>query len=81
MNRPPDHLHSRRQFIGTLAASIPLLSFGKTEPEIILHNGNIFTVNPNEPTAQAVAIAGGRLVAVGTNEEILKMATAKTKKN
>ena len=76
--RPP---FSRRQFIGSVAAAaIPLLSFGKTEPEIILHNGNIHTVNPNEPSAQAVAIAGGRLMAVGSNSDILKMATAKTKK-
>jgi predicted amidohydrolase YtcJ len=72
---------SRRQFIGSVAAAtIPLLSFGKTEPETILYNGNIYTVNPNEPTAQAVAIAGGRLLAVGTDSDILKMATAKTKK-
>ena len=80
MNKLFHQLHSRRQFIGTLAATIPLLSFGKTEPEVILHSGNIFTVNPGEPTAQAIAIAGGKLMAVGTNAEILKMATAKTKK-
>lgn len=72
---------SRRQFIGSVAAaSIPLLSFGKTEPETILYNGNIYTVNPKEPAAQAVAIAAGRLMAVGSNSDILKMATARTKK-
>lgn len=73
-------LHSRREFFGVFAAAIPLLSFGKTEPEIILYNGNIFTVNPKEPTAQALAIADGRLIAVGSNTDILKMATARTKK-
>src|SRR4249919_1645857 len=72
---------SRRQFIGSVgAATLPLLSFGRTEPETILYNGNIYTVNPKEPTAQAVAMAGGRLMAVGSNSDILKMATAKTKK-
>jgi predicted amidohydrolase YtcJ len=80
MNKLFDQLHSRRQFIGTIAASIPLFSFEKIEPEIILYNGNIFTVNPKEPWAQAIAIAGGRLMAVGTNAEILEVATAKTKK-
>src|SRR4030095_15253091 len=80
MNKIYNHQQSRRQFIGLFAAAIPLLSFGKTEPEIILYNGNIFTVNPKEPTAQAVAIAGGRLMAVGNNADILKMASAKTKK-
>jgi predicted amidohydrolase YtcJ len=73
------HLQSRRQFVSSIAA-LSLLSFGKTEPEIILYNGNIFTVNPGEPKAQAVAIAGGRLMAVGDNDSVLRMATAKTKK-
>ncbi len=80
MNKQYNQLHSRREFLGVFAAAIPLLSFGKTEPEIILYNGNIFTVNPKEPTAQAIAIAGGRLLAVGNNTDILKMATARTKK-
>ncbi len=55
------HPYSRRQFLGAFAAAIPLLSFGKIEPEIILFNGNIFTVNPKEPTAQALAIAGWKV--------------------
>jgi len=80
MTKINNHPHSRRQFLGILAAAIPLLSFDKIEPEIILYNGNIFTVNPKEPTAEAVAIAGGRLIAVGNNTDILKMATASTKK-
>ncbi len=80
MTKINNHLHSRRQFLGMFAAAIPLLSFGKIEPEIILYNGNIFTVNPKEPTAQALAIADGRLIAVGSNTEILRLATARTKK-
>ena len=79
-NKVFNHTQSRRQFLGVVAAAIPLLSFGKTEPDIILHNGNIFTVNPKEPTAQAIAIAGGRLIAIGSNADILKMATGRTKK-
>ncbi len=75
-----NQLHSRREFLGIFAAAIPLLSLGKIEPEIILYNGNIFTVNLKEPTAQALAIAGGRLIAVGSNKDILKLATAKSKK-
>lgn len=71
---------SRRQFIGTFAAALPLIQIGKTEPDLILHNGNIFTVNPNEPRAQAIAIADGRLMAVGSNADILHLATARTKK-
>jgi predicted amidohydrolase YtcJ len=72
--------HSRRQFLGVFAAGIPLLAFGKIEPELILFNGNIYTGNPKELAAQALAIAGGQLIAVGSNEEILGMATGKTRK-
>ena len=80
MTKLNNHLQSRRHFIGVFAAAIPLLSFGKIVPEIILYNGTIFTVNPKEPTAQAIAIADGRIIAVGSNADILKMATARTKK-
>ena len=73
-------LQSRRQFLSVFAAAIPLLAFDKTEPEIILHNGSIYTVNPAQPNAEAIAIAGGRLIAIGSNAEILKMATGRTKK-
>jgi predicted amidohydrolase YtcJ len=73
-------LHSRRELLRIFAAAIPLLSFGTIEPEIILYNGNILTINPKEPTAQALAIADGRLIAVGSNKDILRLATARTKK-
>ncbi len=73
---------SRRKFLGTLGtlASFPLLSFGQTEPDFILHNGEFFTVDTGTPRAQAVAIADGRFMAVGTDAEILRLATTRTKK-
>ncbi len=76
------HLQSRRQFLGTLGVltASPLLSFGQTEPDLILHNGEFFTVDAANPRAQAVAIADGRFMAVGTDAEILRLATGRTKK-
>ena len=73
---------SRRDFLGTLGslATLPLLSFGQTEPDLILYNGNIFTVDTANPKAQAVAITDGRFMAVGTDADILKLATSRTKK-
>src|SRR5438270_343908 len=41
--------------------------------EMILHSGKIATVNPKQPEAQAVAIAGGRFVAVGSDGDVLKL--------
>ncbi len=44
------------------------------EPEnpadLVLLNGNVYTLDETQPTAQAVAVRGGRIVAVGTNQEV-----------
>jgi len=37
---------------------------------LVLYNGNIYTMDEARPRAQAVAIAGNRIVAVGTDEEM-----------
>ncbi|HEX8899421.1 MAG TPA: amidohydrolase, partial [Chthoniobacterales bacterium] len=37
-------------------------------------NGNIRTMDPNQPTAEAVAILGNRIVAVGSHDEIKQLA-------
>ncbi len=69
---------SRRGFLASAGAAI--LSAAHTEPELILHNANVFTVDAQQPRAQAMAIANGRLLAVGGNDDVLAMATARTKK-
>ena len=46
----------------------PLLS--AAEPSLILTGGRIFTGDAAKPSAEAVAIEGNRIVAVGTNDEI-----------
>ncbi len=47
---------------------------------MILHNGNILTIDPRQPRVEAVAIADGRFLAVGSDDEVLGLATARTKK-
>ncbi len=47
--------------------------------DIILHNAKIYTVNPALPWAEALAIEGQRLLAVGANDEILALATPATR--
>lgn len=49
-----------------------------SEPEIILFNANILTMDETQPTAQAVAIDGNLILAVGSNAEILALQTAGT---
>jgi len=65
------------QGMSTLLA-LPLLR--TEEPETLLYNGNIWTVDDAQPRAQAVAIRSGRLLAVGSNAEVLPLATARTRK-
>jgi len=38
----------------------------------IIHGGPIVTVNPAQPEAEAVAITAGRIVAVGSETEVMK---------
>ncbi|MGC2475443.1 MAG: amidohydrolase [Candidatus Sulfotelmatobacter sp.] len=70
---------SRRDFIGGLGA-FALLPLARTEPELILYNGNIWTVNDKLPRAQAIAISGGRILALGTDSEVLNLAAGLSKK-
>jgi predicted amidohydrolase YtcJ len=51
-----------------------------TEPSLVLYNARIHTVDASHPRAEAVAIAGGRFLAVGSNREIDALTTGRTKK-
>ncbi|MGB9135499.1 MAG: amidohydrolase [Candidatus Bathyarchaeia archaeon] len=48
--------------------------------DLVLINGNIVTMNPGQPKAHAAAIRDGRLVAVGTNTQVLAYADKSTQK-
>ena len=43
-------------------------------PTIIIHNGALITFDDDHPTAQALAIADGQIVAVGADADVLPMA-------
>ena len=77
----PDHFadFSRRDFLYGVGA-FALLPLARLEPELILHNGNIWTVNDEMPRAQALALNGDRILAVGSNDEILRLAAGISKK-
>ena len=69
----------RREFLRN-AASFALLPLVRTEAELVLWNGNVVTVDDAQPRARAVAIAGGRFLAVGSDADVLNLASARTKK-
>ncbi|MBI3667283.1 MAG: amidohydrolase [Acidobacteria bacterium] len=71
-------LDSRRNFLRSIGA-FALAPLSRTEPEMVLYNAGVLTMDPQQPRAQAVAISGGRFLAVGTNDEIRPLATARTR--
>ncbi|MCK4767731.1 MAG: amidohydrolase family protein, partial [Desulfobacula sp.] len=50
----------------------------KTVADIILHNGNIQTQDDFHPKARAVAISGKRILSVGSDRDILELASNHT---
>jgi predicted amidohydrolase YtcJ len=73
---------SRREFLCGLGSwsGLALFPLERTEPDLILYNGNIWTVDARQPRAQAVAISSGRFLAVGSNQEVLALAGGRAKK-
>lgn len=73
------HETTRRDFLFTMGA-FALFPLERTEPDLILYNGNFWTVNPRAPRAEAVAISAGQFVAVGSNEDVLNLAAGRSRK-
>src|SRR5262245_44877684 len=72
---------TRRAFMATgLGAAAAALGKWQIEPDTVLHNGAIWTVSERVPEVEAVAIGGGRILAVGTSAEMLALASARTRK-
>jgi predicted amidohydrolase YtcJ len=57
-----------------------LLRGQQPAPDLILGNGKIITVDERFTIAQAVAIKGDRIVAVGTNQEMAQLAGPNTRR-
>jgi predicted amidohydrolase YtcJ len=65
--------------IFTLVLSLPALSAQGAEADLILHHGKIVTVDKKFSICQALAIRGGRILCVGSNEQVLKTRGKQTK--
>ena len=50
-----------------------------TSADLALTGGNVLTLRPSQPSAEAVAVKGDRIVKVGTNEEISQLVGKDTK--
>jgi predicted amidohydrolase YtcJ len=62
-----------------IAGASPMLRAQQPAPDLVLSNGKIITVDERFMIAQAVAIKGDRIVAVGTNQEMTQLAGTNTR--
>ena len=71
--------HNRRHFVGSLAAgvagaitpqSIRSTAAAGLEPDLVVFNAKIYTVDSRNPRAEAFAVKGDRFVAVGSTSDM-----------
>ncbi len=62
-----------------VALTVPAGGFAAESAEQVYLNGNIYTVEDNQPKAQAMAVTGQKLVYVGSHEGAKEYIGAKTK--
>ena len=72
---------SRRAFVGQLAALPALVALPEWRevPDLVLVNGDILTQDATTPHAEAIAIAGAHVFAVGSNAEMRALARRGTR--
>src|SRR5438067_4772663 len=66
-----------RKLAFLLVWALPALA--QQPPDLLIVNAKVYTADPANRTAEAIAIREGRIVGVGTTEQILAMAPAKTR--
>ncbi|MEO5509239.1 MAG: amidohydrolase family protein, partial [Longimicrobiales bacterium] len=76
----------RRNLLVTATALLslaPLTVFAQATPrtpaDLVLRNGRIMTVDSSGPQAQALAVRGSRIVAIGTNAQINRLVGKNTR--
>ena len=83
---------TRREFVaaGATAAALPLAlggcvpseaggrADGGAEPDLILVNGNVYTIDDAQPRAEAFAVKNERIIAVGSTDDVRNLASPNT---
>lgn len=58
---------------------LTLTAFGQVNADLVLLNGKVWTVNDKQPEAEAVAVLGHRIIAVGTTKDLRKLVGSQTR--
>ena len=69
------------KFAGIILLPVMVYSGGCSEiaPETIYTNGFIYTVNPEMPNAEALAVSDGKIIALGSNDEVQALVSDETR--
>jgi len=70
----------KRALLVAIVALVPVVVLAQSAPDLIIHHAKVFTADPAHRFAEAVAIQGNKIVAVGTNADITAMAGDRTKR-
>jgi predicted amidohydrolase YtcJ len=71
---------SRREFIADLGGfALGLGARRLQQPDLVLYRGQVITMNPAQPSAEALAVAGDRILAVGSSSEVRALARRGTR--
>ncbi len=74
--------HSRREFLGIAGAGVAAvrrLAAEPRDPDLIVFNARVYTVDSSAPRAEAFAVKNGRFLAVGASDEIKGLAGKSTR--
>ena len=69
----------KRFMVLTLFLLFPIVANCADTADVIYHGGDIVTVDDKNPTAEALAVLKGKIVAVGTKADVLKLKGEATK--
>jgi predicted amidohydrolase YtcJ len=67
------------RFLVTVLAALPCTVAAQSTVTLAILNGHVVTVDSTKPEAEAVAVAGDRILAVGTNAEIRRLVAPTTR--
>src|ERR1043165_3236271 len=81
-----DHVKSSRSrqvkrfiFLVLAIQAVGSIAQAANSADLIFKEGNVYTVNDKQPRAEAIAVRGDRIVAVGSDEEISRLKGDKTR--
>jgi len=69
----------RTAFAASLALTLAAQTPSPSPADIVLTNGTVLTVDASDTIAQAIAVAGGRIVAVGSTDRIAPLVGPRTR--